>query len=480
MVPTHAHFEAPGSSERPAGPCGRSGGPDPLLSRSSVLPLRALCVSVVLLLAVSPLVATADDLYLPLVRLWSAAGGSPRPWPDTNTGIHVFNDQLAYGLSEAQTQFAATHYAGAQKLTRSQADQLRAISPGFIVLHYRLGEGLGYRSVTDGCRPDGDWLAIVDGDDWVQEWPGDEGASASWFFPWSGSDRVLDCDWGWYLMELGDPSWRAYWHGEVLRQVRANADDGVFMDSLSVPNSLGTFDPPLPPLDLTFESAWSTRIAAWLSWLQSQPLGAYYLVPNVGSWITTRDVTDYSAADGLMVEGFAIEADASPYALEDWRLQMNRILGATARGQAVVGQTCALGDQERMFTLGSYLLAKGARSYLNLDNGLDPEWWPEYDIPIGRPTEGARTSIEDLYDDVAGVYRRAFDNGFVLVNPTNPWDGSGTTAIVDLGGTYYLAECSRGGYLPEDGVPTGSVTYRRVSSVTLPPYSTAVLLDRQP
>lgn len=430
-------------------------------------PLYVLCASMVL-------------LYLPLIDPAPPASVVPRPWPDTTSGVHVFNDQLAGNLTDAQVAFAATHYAGTQKQTRPQADRLRAVNPGFLVLHYRLGEGLGFRATGGGCVPNGEWLAIVEGDEWVQEWPGEGAVPASWFFPWAGSARVLDCDWGWYLMELNDASWRTYWQAEVLRQVQANDGDGVFMDSLSVPNALGTFDPALPPLDTAFEHAWEARISAFLTWLQTQPVGAYYIVPNVGSWITTRDRTDYSAADGILVEGFAIEADASPYNLEDWQLQMSRVLGAVARGQAVIGQTYALGDQERMFTLGSYLLVKGGRTYLNLEYGLEPEWWPEYDVVIGRPTQSAGSDVADLYDEAAGLYRRNYDNGFVLVNPTSPWDGTGVTRTVDLGGTYYLAQCSGGWAVTEDGSAPGSVTYRAVASVSLPPYSAAVLLAARP
>ncbi|MBK9231391.1 MAG: hypothetical protein IPO15_11155 [Anaerolineae bacterium] len=40
-------------------------------------------------------------------------------------------------------------------------------------------------------------------------------------------------------MELNNSAWRSYWQAEVLRQLQANADDGLFMDSLSVPNYLG-------------------------------------------------------------------------------------------------------------------------------------------------------------------------------------------------------------------------------------------------
>ena len=312
--------------------------------------------------------------------------------------------------------------------------------------------------------------------------PSASAVGASWFFPWGGSARVLNCDWGWYLMELNDPAWRTYWQGEVLRQVQANQDDGIFMDSLSVPNYLGggRFQPPLPDVDNAFESAWAARIRNWLAWLQTQPLGHYYLVPNASSWITTCDPTDYSAADGLMIEGFALEADQSPYAYEDWQLQMDRILGAVRRGQAIIAQTYAAGDRERLFALGSYLLVKSSHPYLNIDLGFEPEWWPEYDIPVGTATEGATTSIADLYDSANQVYRRDFDNGFVLVNSTSPWDGSGITRTVSLGGSYYLAEPSSGGEVPASGLPTGSLSYRAVTSVVLPPFSAAVLLNSRP
>ena len=48
---------------------------------------------------------------------------------------------------------------------------------------------------------------------------------------------------------------------------------------------------------------------------------------------------------------------------------------------------------------------------------------------------------------------------------------------INLGGSYRRAVTSGGGTLPANGVPTGSLSYQTVTSVTLPPYSAAVLLD---
>src|SRR5262245_36756898 len=67
-----------------------------------------------------------------------------RPVPDTSDGIHVFNDQIHPGLTQAQVNFCARRYAGTQKLTLADASRLRAVNPDFLVLHYRLGMGLGY------------------------------------------------------------------------------------------------------------------------------------------------------------------------------------------------------------------------------------------------------------------------------------------------------------------------------------------------
>ena len=404
---------------------------------------------------------------------------SVHPFPDAARGVHVFSDQLPSGMSEEQWEFSATHYVGTQKMLRADADRLRAISPGFIVLHYRLGLGLGYRVSGSGCQPTGDWLAIIEGNDWVREYP--DTVQESWFYhyPEGGTSLVYNCDWGWYLMNLEDSSWRSYWHGEVLRQVQANDDDGVFMDSLSVPNYLGYdhYDPNLPAVDETFENAWSNSITSWLSWLQTQPVGSYYIIPNVGNWITSRDQTDYSPADGVMVEGFAMDFDGSPYPYSDWQLQMNRVLGLVVQDKVIIGQSVVGGDHERMFALGTYLLIKGSRTFLNIIQGEAPEWYPEYDIPIGAPTQSAGSNIDNLYDSANQVYRRTFDNGFILVNAQ---DSTGTTVTVNLGGTYYLPRTSGGGTVPTSGMPTGAVTYQATTRVTLPPYSAAVLLNEMP
>ncbi|MCZ7568368.1 MAG: putative glycoside hydrolase [Ardenticatenaceae bacterium] len=407
-------------------------------------------------------------------------GGAVRPLPDTTDGIHVWNDQLAtWSMSEAQFQFAATHYVGSQKIIRSHADRLRAYNPNFLILHYRLGHGLGYRAIQNGCQPTGNWISVVEGNAWVQEWPGEGAVSAGWFFPWAGNPRVLNCDWGWYLMQLDDTGWRTYWRDEVLRQLAANDDDGVFMDSLSVPNYLGagSYTPGLPAIDNAFESTWSTRIENWLSWLQSQ-MGSAYLIPNVGGWVTSRETTDYSLADGVMIESFGEWGPGDPFDLGDWQLQMNRILDLERQSKAIIAQNYlyATADTDsRLYYLANYVLVKGARTYLNIDLGPEPEWFPEYEIPIGAPTDTLPVGVDAWRDAGSGLYRRSYTNGLVVVNPT------GTTRTLNLGSTYYRANPVGGGWVPANGdVSAWRVDYTPLTSVTLAGGHGAVLLTTPP
>lgn len=410
-------------------------------------------------------------------------GTRPRPWPDTSRGVHVFNDQLPPNMSEALLRFCVSHYDGTQKMLRQDADALRALDPSFLILHYRLGHALGYRAADASCQPTGEWLGIVEGNAWVQEWPGDGVVGESWLahYPEAGGQRVYNCDWGWYLAAIHDAGFRAFWRGEVLRQLAANDADGLFMDSLSVPNYLGHdhYRPVLPAVDEAYETTWAQRIAGWLVWLKGQLAGQAWIVPNVGAWNTSRETTDYSAADGLMVEGFAMDGNQSPYAADDWRLQLGRVLGFTRAGKALLAQTYVDGAQERLFTLGSYLLVKGSRTYLNFETSDAPDWWPEYDVPVGAALSPPAASVDALQSAVAGVYTRAFNNGSVWVNPAPSWDG-GQTRTVTFPSPRYLVELSGGGEVGPNGETTARVTYRQVSQVTLQPASAAVVLDTPP
>ena len=159
------------------------------------------------------------------------AAAARRAIPDTTDAIHVWNDQLPDDMSDAQVAFVARHVDGTQKVSRQTASRLRAHNAGFLVLHYRLGIG-------DGPVP------FRIGDRWASDYASVR-RHGSWFWHERGR-RVFQRQWRWYLMNPSS-GWRSYWARHVRREAALLGDDGVFADSLSVPQYLGPdgFSPPL-------------------------------------------------------------------------------------------------------------------------------------------------------------------------------------------------------------------------------------------
>ena len=406
----------------------------------------------------------------------NATTGGPRPWPDTSSSIQVFSDQFdVSSATDAQLQFAATHYAGAQKLLASEVAKLRAYAPGFLLLHYRLGQALGDSTPDAQCQPTTDYIQIIDGNSWVQEWPGDDAVQESWFFH-VGESRVFNCTYGWYLAQLDDPTWLAYWPPLVVQQIQACDADGLFADSFSIPNYFGATDynPNLPVIDAGFEDGWATMEHDFTDAMRTTFAGRYLWIPNIGSYITSRDPSDYSNVDGAMIEGFAELGGGNYLAPSDWELQQNRALALVSAGKILLAQTYPSDTDvdERMFILGTYLLVKGSRTYVNLDaEGLQIQWFPEYGIDLGAAADPLPASIGALQDPSSQLFVRRYANGLVLVNPSSAPE---TYALPD---TVYQVVPSGGGLVPADGTAPGSLSTTPVTSVTLQPDTAAVLLD---
>ena len=338
-----------------------------------------------------------------------AALGAPsvaralRPIPDTSAAVHVWDDQLPDSMSAAQVRFVARHLDGTQKVSRQTAERLRAVDPGFLVLHYRLAIG-------DGPVP------FRIGDRWASDY-GYVTRQEAWFWHQDGQ-RVYQPQWGWYLMNP-DSDWRAYWAQRVLYEASLLSDDGVFADSLSVPQYLGadSFRPPLQYF--VGEAAWTARIDRFMRYEEQRMRGKLWFIPNAGSWITTRDRTDYAIADGVMIEAFAEGGPQSFYAPGDWRLEMNRALGLVRRGKVLIAQSYlgATDRRARGFVLGSYLLIKGTHTFVNMDIGTEPQWFPEYGVELGPALAPPPASIDALRTP-SGLYVRRYARAWWRSIPT--------------------------------------------------------------
>jgi Hypothetical glycosyl hydrolase family 15 len=168
------------------------------------------------------------------------------------------------------------------------------------------------------------------------------------------------------------------------------------------------------------EATWTARIDRLMRYEDRRLHGRLWFIPNAGSWITTRDRTDYAIPDGVMIERFAEGGPSSFYAVDDWRLQMTRALGLVRRGRVLIGQSY-LSPRDlraRGFVLGSYLLIKGPHTFVNMDIGSEPQWLPEYGVDLGRALTPAPASIDALRVS-RGLYARRYAHG--LVANTSGW-----------------------------------------------------------
>jgi hypothetical protein len=225
-------------------------------------------------------------------------------------------------------------------------------------------------------------------------------------------------------------------------------------------------------VDSGLEADWARREHAFSDYVRAQFGGRWKWIPNIGAYVTTRDPSDYSNVDGVMLEGFAFWNSGSYLAPVDWVLQMNRVLSLVSLDRIVIGQTYPDVERidDRMFALGSYLLIKGAHTYINLETSGSPEWFPEYELDLGPPVDPLPTDIASFQSTDSVSYQRRYANGLVLVNPT------AQASSVPLDSVYQLATPVGGGLVSTDGTATGFMSFEAVDTVDLGPHSAAILL----
>ncbi|HEY2743386.1 MAG TPA: putative glycoside hydrolase [Polyangia bacterium] len=402
-------------------------------------------------------------------------GGATSPialLPDTSAKIIPYADQLDNGYSDALVQFVATHFAGTQKMLKAENDRYRAVNPNWFLLHYRLGSSSGE-------------VQYIHDDSWSSDWS-DVTTHEDWFMHNMNNARHHDPGSDWDINDISNSGFRDYWVTSVIADIRATGAQGVFADSFEAGISgYGVTDPdtrfdgtdPANPSDWTNGDTWIQQKHEWSAYIE-QAFAAtpeqFLFVPNIGAMITGWANVDYSNIDGAMLEGFGYMEAPS-----DWVLGMNRAMALTAAGKFIIVQSYPGGSgqqyvDERDFLIGTYLLLKGAHTYINL-GGSGVYWFPEYDLDFGAPKSGLPTDVSAYLAN--GVYERDFANGVVLVNP------SAASVTVTLPSTMRQAQPTGGGatgdaQLDGSGNYTGgSVAFANVASVTLPPLTAALLLN---
>ena len=93
-----------------------------------------------------------------------------------------------------------------------------------------------------------------------------------------------------------------------------------------------------------------------------------------------------------------------------------------------------------------------------MEYGGSPQYFPEYQLNLGAATTPLASNVSSYLWN--GVYRRDFQNGFVLVNPGT------TTYTLNLGGTYQEVQEQGGGALTDASTRRQRQLHRR--HVSLP------------
>jgi hypothetical protein len=420
----------------------------------------------------------------------------PSYFPSTADGIHIFEDQLSNNLSSAMTRFVATHVDGTQKELLNQTDQFRAINPNFTVLHYQLGTGNSPYDYIINNQWSSDWTYVNQQESWFahQSYSGEPQSAAN-----LASGRVGNST-GWDQADISNPAWQQYTLNQVLQNLSATGSNGWFADSFTYGISGGGYDGTIPTRYQGTNAAnaavwpggvtWTSQLANWAKTIETAFANYnatngtdYQFIPNLDARVTSWEPDWYDNAsgvpfiDGAFLEGFGEYTDTY-----DWTLSMNRGLNLTDNGKIIIMQpspsadpSTAAGQQQVNFYLGTYLLLKGDQTYLNIDFGGGVQYYPQYDLNLGAATTPLQSNVSGYLWN--GVYRRDFQNGFVLVNP-----GS-TSYALSLGGNYREVQGTGGGTMSDSDIDANgnyigaSLTYQNVNSVTLTGGSAAIFLN---
>ncbi len=298
-------------------------------------------------------------------------------------------------------------------------------------------------------------------------------------FAHAGGERI-PTRWDSLLMNPGDmvaadaadarDHWINYYAVTASEQVYRYGYDGLFIDSASHwLNPTAVFDK--MPDDYDAETWYQNRVDS-LAFIKSYLPDKNVVFNGLHNEHGAED--SLSNTDGGMWETFAFQPQTGKYQGEGrWRTAVE----LTSRHPdktivLIVKEQPALSDDasKRIFAAASYLLVSRPNVIFAMtdqegdDNAI--YYYPEYMIDLGA-AQGTYAADEE------GLFSRAFENGLVLVNPS---ERQTVTAVLD--GSYQRVVPIGGGAVAEDGRWSGSLNYEPISgSIELPPVSALILIN---
>jgi hypothetical protein len=255
--------------------------------------------------------------------------------------------------------------------------------------------------------------------------------------------KIVHKDWGWYLMDISNPSYVNDIKTDISSTLNANTQfDGVFLDDVKLSLDATEYYQEGTTTNPTFPSGlvtnWQTNMNTLLSAIKTQ-IGSKLAIINSSPWAGGTSPNYLSRVDGLYDEayGHANWDKASTFLSTDsWKYHLDMMISTInnskyylAQSGVADGATEAETNKLVKYCFASFMLGVSGSGYgkhyftpsLTYSNYY---WYTDWGLNIGTPI-GA-------YSQISGKssYRRDFTNGIVIVNPTD----SGET--VSLGGNY--------------------------------------------
>ena len=303
----------------------------------------------------------------------------------------------AYDFSDADIPFIASHFnmIDTYLSKAKQIQKIKKLNPLFRAIYYK--NALTHR----------------------------EGATEGWYVhdAQTGS-RLINKNWGWYLMDIGNASYRTSLAHRIKNDLDANpVFDGVFLDDVwpraTSGSSFvreGTADPGVLPQSVI--DSWQVSMRLLLGEVKAS-IGRRLLIINTGVYI------DYfTLADGQMYEAFC-HANWQPFReyYPDWQKGLERMIVANHSGKIYLAQSGikdgATDTQIKItqrYCFAMFMLGANTNAYFYFKPSMKYQgvtYFPEWDIDIGSPMEDyhARTGTP--------TYEREYSKGLVLINPSS-------------------------------------------------------------
>lgn len=235
----------------------------------------------------------------------------------------------------------------------------------------------------------------------------------------NANNRVKNDYYNFFVMDVTSEKWRRNYIEQVQKAFERGYN-GVFADDAW--NRIANWGvDAYPPLYYS-DSVWYDGVYNLLAQTKNA-IGAKPLFFN--GLYEARALRFLEVTDGGMDEGFAHSHWANYSTGTSWINACNRGIECQNKYKKIWLPLSGVNDkmpEPRLYCVASYLLVAGEKSFFgNAPNYQTFAHFPEFDIPVGKPIESAKDSVQELkqFDKYGKSYfKREFENCIVYVNPS--------------------------------------------------------------